>query len=94
MQSTHFIRMTVEQKELETNKLIAAADSNGDGVIDFDEFQKWFIPTARAILAQQRKAEQIKKQRRAQKAARVVARSPPGIAGEVVVDEEPTPQTT
>jgi hypothetical protein len=88
LESTQFIQMTAEQKELERNKLFAAADSNGDGVIEWDEFRKWFIPTARAILAQQRKAEQIKKQRRAQKTGRAGADDPPEVADKAVVVEE------
>ena len=60
--------MTAEQKESEITKLMAAADTNGDGVVDWDEFKEWFIPAARMIQAHKRRAEQIKRQRRAQKA--------------------------
>jgi len=71
LESTQSIRMTAEQKEAEISKLMAAVDTNGDGVVDFDEFKEWFIPTARTIQEHKRRAEQIKRQRRAQKAGQV-----------------------
>lgn len=75
-QSSQSNRITPEQKESETRKLMVAADTNGDGVVNWDEFKQWFIPTARKIQAQKRKAEQIKKQRRAQRAGRSASTKP------------------
>ena len=72
LESTKAVRMTQEQKETETDKLMQAADTNGDGVVDFDEFVGWFTPTAAKIQEHQRKQEQKKRQRQAQKAARAV----------------------
>jgi hypothetical protein len=72
LESTKAVRMTQEQKETEADKLMQAADTNGDGVVDFDEFVGWFTPTAAKIQEHQRKQEQKKRQRQAQKAARAV----------------------
>jgi hypothetical protein len=97
LESTQAIQMTPEQKETETNKLMAAADTNGDGVVDFDEFKEWFIPTARTIQAQKHKIEQVKKQRRAQKAGKGAMKKPPHVSSNAAVAEECeqlVPQTT
>ena len=97
LESTQSVRMTAEQKESETSKLIAAADTNRDGVLDWDEFKDWFIPTARTIQAHQHRVEQIKKQRRAQKAGRTAMTKPRDGRGKATaVDgrEQPTPQIT
>lgn len=80
--------MTQEQKEAETTKLMVAADTNQDGVIDWDEFKEWYVPTARAIQAQKHRMEQIKKQRRAQKAGRGAMKKPGDASSKVVVAEE------
>eukprot|EP01043_Picozoa_sp_COSAG02_P013619 COSAG02_NODE_548_length_20472_cov_5.958524_9_plen_100_part_00 len=87
LESTQTIQMTPEQKETETNKLMAAADTNGDGVVDWHEFKEWFIPTARAIQAHKHKIEQLKKQRHAQKAGRGATKKPPHVSSKAAVAE-------
>jgi hypothetical protein len=60
--------MSAEQVEAETDKLMALADTNGDGVVDFDEFAAWFTPMARAVQEFKHKQDKTSKQKRAQKA--------------------------
>ena len=88
LESTKAVRMTQEQKETETDKLMQAADTNGDGVVDFDEFVGWFTPTAAKIQEHQRKQEQKKRQRQAQKAARAVR--PTAAQTEAAAEVDPT----
>ena len=80
--------MSPEQKEMETNRLMEAADTDRDGVIDWDEFQEWFIPTAKTIQADKRRVEQIRKQQRAQKAGKAGIKTPrDGSNTDVVVEQ-------
>jgi hypothetical protein len=88
LESTKAVRMTQEQKETEADKLMQAADTNGDGVVDFDEFVGWFTPTAAKIQEHQRKQEQKKRQRQAQKAARAVR--PTAAQTEAAAEVDPT----
>ena len=64
-----------EQRRAQTDKLMAAADKNGDGKIDFDEFAAWFTPTCESIQAFQARERNKASQKKAQKkAAQDVAR--------------------
>jgi hypothetical protein len=59
--------ITQGQLEQEVDKLLAQADTDGDGLVDLEEFTAWFIPTSQRIQAFSRKQELLKKQKRAQK---------------------------
>eukprot|EP01043_Picozoa_sp_COSAG02_P110649 COSAG02_NODE_46782_length_346_cov_0.700405_1_plen_48_part_10 len=39
-------QMTEAQKDNEADKLMVLADTDGDGVVDFEEFARWFTPVA------------------------------------------------
>lgn len=78
MLETEAAQMTSAQKDAETDTLMKLADTNGDGVVDFDEFAAWFTPTAQKIQAFQHEQERRRKQKGGQKrAAKAAKASPP-----------------
>ena len=69
--------LSAAQQEAEVDKLIATVDTNGDGVVDFEEFERWFTPTAQEIQqlgrAQGERAAQRAAQKKAAKSAAAMA---------------------
>ena len=77
--------MTAERQHAATDELLANADTDGSGCLDFREFESWFTATAAAIQAQRRDQELTRTQKRAQQvssAAQSVFASDPWVCSD------------
>jgi hypothetical protein len=85
MKSERTVQMTPEQLNAATTKLLAQADADGDGELNFAEFEAWFTPTCQDIQAFRHRQEKLSRQKRAYKrdarpSARVSAATGPARA--------------
>lgn len=65
-------RLSQDEKDMEVARIMATADTDGDGLLEFDEFEGWFRETAARIYEQQRAAaarDRAIERKRAAKAA-------------------------
>ena len=74
LKSEGTLELTRAQQQAETDKLFHICDTNGDGVVDFEEFASWFTPTCKEIHAFRDNEAAKLAQRKAQKRA---AKAPP-----------------
>jgi CRP-like cAMP-binding protein len=47
-------KLSEEEKDMEVARIMQSADSDGDGLMDFEEFEEWFRVTAKGIYEKQR----------------------------------------
>lgn len=47
-------KMSDEEKDMEVARIMHSADADGDGLMDFQEFEQWFRTTAKGIYEKQR----------------------------------------
>ena len=60
-------KFTQDEKDMEVARIMQSADSDGDGLMDFEEFEAWFRETAAGIYEKQRREASRKRKLERQK---------------------------